>query len=52
MDGFRAEYLIRNFTPVLRKLSECGTHAPYMRSIFPSKTFPNHYAIATVSVFT
>ncbi|RXN25203.1 ectonucleotide pyrophosphatase phosphodiesterase family member 2-like protein [Labeo rohita] len=25
----------------------CGTSAPFMQSVFPSKTFPNHYSIAT-----
>ncbi|KAK2186561.1 hypothetical protein NP493_196g03008 [Ridgeia piscesae] len=47
LDGFRADYLVRNFTPVLRRMSECGVHAPYMRSVFPSKTFPNHYTQVT-----
>ena len=26
----------------------CGTHAPYMRPVYPSKTFPNLYSLATV----
>uniref|UniRef100_A0A8C7QXV2 SMB domain-containing protein n=1 Tax=Oncorhynchus mykiss TaxID=8022 RepID=A0A8C7QXV2_ONCMY len=25
----------------------CGTHAPYMRPVYPSKTFPNLYTLAT-----
>lgn len=49
LDGFRADYLIRNFTPNIRRLSQCGVHAPYMRSVYPTKTFPNHYSIVTVS---
>ena len=49
MDGFRADYLLRNMTPNLKKLSDCGVHSPYMRAMFPTKTFPNHYTIATVS---
>ncbi|XP_078319808.1 uncharacterized protein LOC111119482 isoform X2 [Crassostrea virginica] len=47
LDGFRADYLIRNFTPNIRRLSQCGVHAPYMRSVYPTKTFPNHYSIVT-----
>ena len=30
-------------------LASCGVHVPYMRSVYPTKTFPNHYTIATVS---
>ncbi|RXM35692.1 hypothetical protein EOD39_3948 [Acipenser ruthenus] len=25
----------------------CGTHAPYMRPVYPTKTFPNLYTLAT-----
>ena len=49
LDGFRADYLRRGLTPHLQRLSECGVHAPYMRSAFPTKTFPNHYTLVTVS---
>uniref|UniRef100_A0A8C6VVF7 Ectonucleotide pyrophosphatase/phosphodiesterase 2 n=1 Tax=Nothobranchius furzeri TaxID=105023 RepID=A0A8C6VVF7_NOTFU len=28
-------------------LGTCGTHAPYMRPVYPSKTFPNLYSLAT-----
>lgn len=48
MDGFRADYLLRNMTPTLDFLIGCGVHAPYMRAVFPTKTFPNHYTLATV----
>lgn len=27
----------------------CGTHSKYMRAVYPTKTFPNHYTIVTVS---
>ncbi|XP_056153912.1 venom phosphodiesterase 1 [Lampris incognitus] len=49
LDGLRAEYLRtwKSLIPVLDKLRRCGTSAPYMQAAFPSKTFPNHYAIAT-----
>ena len=48
LDGFRAEYMLRNLTPSLQYLADCGVHAKYMRSAYPSKTFPNHYSIITV----
>ncbi|CAL8293007.1 unnamed protein product [Merluccius merluccius] len=49
LDGLRADYLQTwgPLLPVLSKLVHCGTSAPYMQAAFPSKTFPNHYAIAT-----
>ena len=50
MDGFRADYLQRGLTPHLQRLNDCGVHAPYMRATFPTRTFPNHYTIITVSV--
>ena len=49
MDGFRAEYLSRDVTPTLQALRHCGVHSPYMKAMFPTKTFPNHYTIVTVS---
>lgn len=49
LDGYKMEYLNKwkSETKYLNKLRSCGVHIPYMRSIFPTKTFPNHYAIAT-----
>ncbi|KAL4236876.1 ectonucleotide pyrophosphatase phosphodiesterase [Mactra antiquata] len=47
LDGFRADYLLRNLTPTIEKLRTCGVHTPYMRSVFPTLTFPNHYSIIT-----
>ncbi|XP_022102616.1 venom phosphodiesterase 2-like [Acanthaster planci] len=47
LDGFRADYLRRKLTKHIKRLSDCGTHAPYMLPSFPSVTFPNHYTIAT-----
>uniref|UniRef100_A0A8C6VVY3 Ectonucleotide pyrophosphatase/phosphodiesterase 2 n=1 Tax=Nothobranchius furzeri TaxID=105023 RepID=A0A8C6VVY3_NOTFU len=41
VDGFRASYIC------LFVLGTCGTHAPYMRPVYPSKTFPNLYSLAT-----
>ncbi|XP_013788430.1 venom phosphodiesterase 2-like [Limulus polyphemus] len=47
LDGFRPDYLKRNITPNINHLAECGILAPYMRPVFPTKTFPNHYSIVT-----
>jgi predicted AlkP superfamily pyrophosphatase or phosphodiesterase len=47
LDGFRTEYLSRGFTPVLTSLASKGISAKYMRPVFPSLTFPNHYTIVT-----
>ena len=33
-------------------LGSCGTHSPYMRPVYPTKTFPNLYTLATVSIFS
>lgn len=46
IDGFRADYLQRGFTPVLAGLADAGVSAA-MRPSFPSKTFPNHWASVT-----
>ncbi|CAL8355947.1 unnamed protein product [Arctogadus glacialis] len=49
VDGFRASYMKRggSVMPNIEKLRTCGTHAPYMRPVYPSKTFPNLYSLAT-----
>ncbi|XP_044062860.1 ectonucleotide pyrophosphatase/phosphodiesterase family member 2 isoform X3 [Siniperca chuatsi] len=49
VDGFRASYVKRGnaVIPNIEKLRTCGTHAPYMRPVYPSKTFPNLYSLAT-----
>jgi len=46
IDGFRADYLDRGVTPVLSALAAQGARGA-MRPSFPSKTFPNHYALVT-----
>ncbi len=46
IDGFRPDYLDRGVTPTLSALARNGVVAS-MRPSFPSKTFPNHWAIAT-----
>jgi predicted AlkP superfamily pyrophosphatase or phosphodiesterase len=46
IDGFRPDYLQRGVTPRLSALAAGGVGAP-MHPSFPSKTFPNHWAIVT-----
>ncbi|XP_023270872.1 ectonucleotide pyrophosphatase/phosphodiesterase family member 1-like [Seriola lalandi dorsalis] len=49
LDGFRAEYLRDHGShiPIINKLRDAGTTTPYMRPVYPTKTFPNHYSIVT-----
>ncbi|XP_061520357.1 ectonucleotide pyrophosphatase/phosphodiesterase family member 2-like isoform X2 [Phycodurus eques] len=49
VDGFRASYLKKGVSvmPNIQKLRSCGTTAPYMRPVYPTKTFPNLYTLAT-----
>ncbi|KAK1889066.1 Ectonucleotide pyrophosphatase/phosphodiesterase family member 1, partial [Dissostichus eleginoides] len=49
LDGFRAEYLKDHGShlPIINKLRNSGTTPPYMRPVYPTKTFPNHYSIVT-----
>ncbi|KAL6095822.1 enpp1 [Pungitius sinensis] len=49
LDGFRAEYLKDHggHLPAISKLRNEGTSTPYMRPVYPTKTFPNHYSIVT-----
>lgn len=46
IDGFRPDYLDRGDTPVLSRLAVEGVRGS-MQPSFPTKTFPNHYAIVT-----
>lgn len=47
LDGFRYDYLDKYSAPELNKLAKEGVRAKWMIPSFPTKTFPNHYAIAT-----
>jgi len=47
LDGFRADYLDKYAPANLNDLANGGVRARWMTPSFPSKTFPNHYAIAT-----
>jgi predicted AlkP superfamily pyrophosphatase or phosphodiesterase len=46
IDGFRPDYLGQGTTPTLDRLAAEGASGT-MRPSFPSKTFPNHYALVT-----
>lgn len=46
-DGFRHDYLDRGLTPTLDSLARAGIRARGLIPVQPSKTFPNHYSIAT-----
>ena len=47
IDGFRYDYLELYKPKNLIKLAENGVRAKWMKPSFPTKTFPNHYTIAT-----
>ena len=47
LDGFRYDYLEKYDPPNLKSLARDGVQAKWMTPSFPSKTFPNHYTIAT-----
>lgn len=46
-DGFRYDYQDRYATPALDRLAAEGARAERMIPVFPTKTFPNHYSLAT-----
>jgi predicted AlkP superfamily pyrophosphatase or phosphodiesterase len=46
-DGFRADYFDRVHTPAFDRVAASGVRAEALIPVFPSKTFPNHYTIAT-----
>ena len=46
-DGFRWDYQDLYETPNFDLLEKAGTKADYLISSFPTKTFPNHYTLAT-----
>ncbi len=46
MDGFRWDYADMANTPNFDKIEQIGVRAK-MQASFPTKTFPNHYTIAT-----
>ena len=46
-DGFRADYMERPAAVHLRALAARGVRAERLEPSFPSKTYPNHYALVT-----
>lgn len=46
-DGFRADYAQKFRSPQLRDMMAKGVTAEGLIPVYPSKTFPNHYSIAT-----
>ena len=46
-DGFRADYIDWYNTPNFDRLAKQGVKADGMKPVFVSKTFPNHYSLAT-----
>lgn len=46
-DGFRADYLDWYPTPHFHALAEAGVRAEHMLPVYVTKTFPNHYTLAT-----
>jgi alkaline phosphatase D len=47
LDGFRWDYPSDSLTPNLMQIASNGVRAKAMIPSFPSKTFPNHYTLAT-----
>ena len=47
MDGFRSDYLDITDTPNFDKMAKNGIRSDGLKPVFISKTFPNHYSIAT-----
>ncbi|MDQ3750592.1 MAG: ectonucleotide pyrophosphatase/phosphodiesterase [Acidobacteriota bacterium] len=47
LDGFRADYLDKFQPKTLNELARKGVRAKWLIPSFPTKTFPNHYTIAT-----
>ncbi|XP_022180021.1 ectonucleotide pyrophosphatase/phosphodiesterase family member 5-like isoform X2 [Myzus persicae] len=46
-DGFRPDYIRANVTPHMARFRDASAAPPYMRSAFPTKTFVNHFTMAT-----
>ncbi|CAJ0582181.1 unnamed protein product, partial [Mesorhabditis spiculigera] len=47
LDGFSKTYEDRKIIKNLEYFKECGSSAEYVIPSYPTKTFPNHYTIAT-----
>jgi len=47
IDGLMNDYIERNETPNFDRFISEGVKAEYMIPVFPTKTFPNHWSLAT-----
>lgn len=47
LDGFHPDYLQKYNPPNLNRLAKKGVRARWMIPAYPTKTFPNHYTMAT-----
>jgi predicted AlkP superfamily pyrophosphatase or phosphodiesterase len=47
IDGFRYDYPEKHGSPTISKFAENGVRAKWLNVSFPTKTFPNHYTVAT-----
>lgn len=47
LDGFHPDYLTKYTAPNLNRLAREGVRAKWLIPSFPTKTFPNHYTMAT-----
>lgn len=47
LDAFRPDFFDRGFTPLLQLMRAYGARAPFMKPVFPTKTYTNHFSIAT-----
>lgn len=47
LDGMRNDYLTLHRPPELMRLASGGVRARWMIPAYPTKTFPNHYTVAT-----
>lgn len=46
-DAFKPEYLEKKITPFFESFYKDGIRATHMNNSFPTKTFVNHFCIAT-----
>jgi ectonucleotide pyrophosphatase/phosphodiesterase family protein 5 len=46
-DGFHPDYVRPDVTPHLARFRLASASPPYMRNVFPTKTFVNHFTVAT-----
>ncbi len=47
LDGFRWDYPTKVKMPIMDSIAKYGVKAESLQPCFPTKTFPNHYSIAT-----